>query len=130
MNTPMTTSAWWMPRGRGGGQLPGVGPAGGVLDAQEAVPADQHGGQAHERVQQRDQLRHPGHLHDPGPVQPDRGPDGGGPGQQRQARAGDVAVHGQGDGGGQRDRHARDAETVAGPCGLVMGQARQGADEQ
>ena len=43
-----------------------------------AVPADQHGGETDEAVQQRDQLRHPGHLDDAGAPEADRGADGRG----------------------------------------------------
>ena len=69
MKTPMTTSAEWMPsRLRGDlGLLVEV-----RLDRQVAVPADQHGGQADEAVQDRDQLGHAGHLDPAGPPQADR----------------------------------------------------------
>ena len=70
MNTPMTTSAWWMPS-RSSRPPPAV--AG--FDLEVAVPADQHGGEADEAVEQRDQLGHAGHRHAGGPVQPDRRAD-------------------------------------------------------
>ncbi len=54
-------------RGLGSGEI--------AFDVQVAVPADQHGGQADERVQQCDQLGHAGHLDDLGAPQTDRGTD-------------------------------------------------------
>ena len=72
MNTPMNTSAWWMPSSVAG-EL-GLG-AGVRLDVEVAVPADQHRGEADEAVQQRDQLGHAGHLDHAGPPQADRRAD-------------------------------------------------------
>ena len=42
---------------------------------QVAVPADQHGGETDEAVQQRDQLGHAGHLDHPGAPEADHGAD-------------------------------------------------------
>ena len=109
---------------------PGLAPS-GRLDVQVAVPADQHRGQADEGVQQRDQLGHAGHLTTRARHRPIAAPI------DHRARPAapsptpvDVAVERQRDGGDQRDRHAGDAEGVAGLGGLVLGQPGQGQDEQ
>ena len=72
MKTPMKTSAWWMPS-RSWREL-GLGRSASPR-REVAVPADEHGGQADEAVQQRDELGHAGHLDDAGPPQADRGAD-------------------------------------------------------
>ena len=107
---------------------------GQVRGFQVPVPADQHRGEANEAVQQRDQLRHPGHFHDPGTPEPD------GPADQHrgheQDQAGQAvacapgALEGQPDSRGQGDDHARDA--VDDPCSglLVLAQTGKAEDEQ
>ena len=50
-----------------------LGAVGLALDAEVSVPADEDRRQADEAVEQRDQLRHAGHLDDPRAVQADRG---------------------------------------------------------
>ena len=111
-------------------QQGGFGAGEVAFDVQVAVPADQHRGQADERVQQRDQLGHAGHLDDAGTPQADRGADRHRADQQADTQRFDVAGQRQRDGGDQRDRHAGDAEGVAGPRRFVLGQPGQGQDEQ
>ncbi len=130
MNTPMNTSAEWMPSRPWLSSRAASDPAEVVFDVQVAVPAHQHRGQADERVQQRDQLGHPGHLDDAGTPQADRGADRHRADQQAHARAVRCGGQRERDGGDQRDRHAGDAEGVAGPRRLVLGQPGQGQDEQ
>ena len=128
MNTPMKTSAWWMPAA--------IRRAAACADraARRSIvagPADQHGGQADEAVQQRDQLRHAGHLDDRAPATArSRRRRPSATTSSASAGGSDVPVDGQADGRGQRDRHADDAEDVARRDGLVLGQAGEGQDEQ
>ena len=110
MKTPMNTSAWWMPS-----RLPATSVCSPASPRREvAVPADQHGGQADEAVQDRDQLGHAGHLDLARPPQADRGADDHGDDQQRDADARRCCGDGQADRRDQRDGHAGDAEDDAG----------------
>ncbi len=113
-----------------GRHLDGVRADGMGLDVQVAVPADQHRGQTHEQMQQRDELRHAGHLDDLGLPQPDGCTDGHRAEQQCQAQRLQFILDGQRDGGDQRDGHADDAEADAGAGGLVFGQPGQRQDEE
>lgn len=45
------------------------------LDFQEAVPADQHGGEADEAVHEGDEIGHARHPDDAGPPEPERRAD-------------------------------------------------------
>ena len=108
----------------------GLGTVGFALDVQVAVPADQHRSQTHERVQQGDQLGHPGHLDHAGPPQPDRRTHQHRHHQHRQAGAGEVPVDRQCDRRHQRHSHAGNAERVAQLRRLVVGQPGEGQDEQ
>jgi hypothetical protein len=102
-----------------------------ALDLDVGGPADQDRGQADKRVQQRDQLGHAGHLHDPGPPEADRAADDDRDDQdQRGGAPGGAVVHGQADGGGEGDDHARHAVDPALAGGLVLAQAGQRQDEQ
>ena len=55
----------------------------GVVE--RAVPADEHGGEADEAVQQGDELGHPGHLDDARAPEADRGADQHGHDEQAEA---------------------------------------------
>src|SRR5664279_5391989 len=96
---------------------------------QVAVPADQHGREADEGVQQRDELRHPGHLHPRRPPQPDAAADGDGHHQQHEPEPVGALddEHHRGD---QRDDHADDAVDNTGACGLVLREPAQAEDEE
>ena len=106
-----------------------LGLAGLVLDGVVAAPADQDGGQADEAVQQRDQLRHAGHLDDARAPQSDARTDDDGDDEQHD-RDGLGVLGGHADRGCERDDHARDAVDDALLGGLVLGQACQREDEQ
>ena len=108
----------------------GLGSGEITFDVQVAVPADEHGGQADERVQHCDQLGHAGHLDDLGAPQTDRGTDGHGADQQREAHGFDVAGECQRDRRYQGDGHSGDAESVTGPGCFMLGQSGQREDEQ
>jgi hypothetical protein len=76
--------------------------------SQEVRESDQHGGQADEAVEHRDQLRHLGHLHAPRSTRPMPPPITSAP-IRTAWFAGDDAEHR----GGQGDRHAEHAEEIA-----------------
>ena len=94
-----------------------------------AVPADQHGGEADERVQQRDELGHAGHLDDSCAPQADRTTDRDGDDQQDDRR-GVADVSDDDERRHEGDRHTGDAVDDALARRLVLGQPREAEDEQ
>jgi len=115
---------------RGTAGLAGVAPAATVLPIRVAGwQPDEHGGDADEAVQQRDQFRHPGHLDAQRLPDADHGTDHHGDHEESDAGGGDAAG-GQADGRGERDHHAADAEPDAALGRLVVGEAGEAEDEQ
>jgi len=96
---------------------------------QEGVEPHEHGCEADEAVEHRDELRHTGHLDLERPLHADRPAHGHG--RDDQGETGPRArLHGIRDGGQQCDGHADDAEGVARLRRLVPGQAGEAEDEE